>query len=86
VKGPAVELDDDALLAPDGIDLESLHLGVYLRLGKPRRVDELQELHLEVAADDLRSGVSRLEYSSDRAAALTARIAAKEVEERELVP
>jgi hypothetical protein len=60
MKGPAVELHHHALLAPHGVDLESHHLGVHLRLREAVLVDELQEQHLEVASDDLRSGVSRL--------------------------
>ena len=86
MKRAAVQLDDDAFAPPDGIDLEALDIVVQLGLGKARGVDELQELHLEVAAEELCSGVSRVEYRSHRAAACTTRIAAKEVEERELVP
>jgi hypothetical protein len=32
MKGPAIELHRHALLAPHGVDLESLDLGVHLRL------------------------------------------------------
>jgi hypothetical protein len=52
VEAVAVELDDDVLVAPDSIDVESPHVYVHLRVWQPGSPDEPEEPFLELASGD----------------------------------
>ena len=85
VTGVAVELDDDALLAPQAVDLDALDENVDLRPGQATGIEEGEEAVFELAPGDRLADPAFFEDGPDRGCAPLPAVAVDEVIERERV-
>ncbi len=83
--GVAVELDDDALLAPQAVDLDALDENVDLRPWQATSIEEGEEAVLELATGDSRADPPFFEEGPDRGCAPLPAVAVDEVIEGERV-
>jgi hypothetical protein len=68
VKPPAVDLDDEARLRPDEVDLEAADLSVRLHLGQARVADQLKQELLGLRAGEGRASIEDCAESGGAAA------------------
>jgi hypothetical protein len=87
VGGPAVELDDQALVGPEAVGLKALGAdgdpGVEVGAGETVAVEEGDEPFLEGAAGAAGGFLEARERGPDCAAAAMARVSLQQVQERE---